>query len=141
MSDNNTLKGLFPKWGISFEKIRELFNFPDDKYEKIISVCMVLAVIAVFNPIMIAAYTIIHGSVLSLAFLILMVALAIFSVIRKNFSLIIIGIILLLKLLLFREAMSDALIACAIMLFIYLLVGFKANKSDRSLDEEHKKQR
>jgi len=113
---------LFPRKSIAIEKIRELFAFPVDKYDKIISVCMVLAVAAVFNPIMVAGITIARNSAVGLVFVLALIAMFIFSLIIKRFSFIGMGIIAVLKLYPFSEAMSDVLFAAAMLMFVYFLV-------------------
>ena len=119
---NKAFLALFEGKCISANKIRELYHFPDYKHDKIIAVCMVLIVIAVFNPLMMLAFFITTANLFKLAFLLLLIVFGVLSVLRKKFSLIILGIIATLKLFPFHEAMSDTFIALAIVTFVYLLV-------------------
>jgi hypothetical protein len=119
---NEDFLALFSEKCITTEKIRELYQFPDYKYDKVIAVCMAVMVAAVFNPIMMIAFFIITSRLFYLAFLLSLIGVGIIFLLRKKFPLIVLGVIAALKLFPFREATSDTFIALAAVSIVYLLV-------------------
>ena len=117
----NSYWELFPDKGISTQTIHGLFIYPVNKHEKFISVCMALTIAAVYNPLFIGGYIFVNGNWLNLIFLILMFVLLIYSFIKKSFSFIGMGAVSAAKIYPFTEAVSDTLVATALMLLIYLI--------------------
>lgn len=123
----NRFKELFPGKYICVNKIKEMFTAAEDRYVKAMSICMILTVAAVFNPVMITVFIFINGSISNLILLLLMIALFVYSFIMKKFSFIGLGAVSLAKLYPFSEAMSDTFIAAAMFFLLYLIFRIKRN--------------
>jgi hypothetical protein len=133
---------LFPEKNITCDKIRELFYFGDDNYEKAMGVCMLLTLVAVFNPIFLimGAFTgtvlggTRFGALIYLAFMFMLIMLFIISYcsigsfIEKKFWLPAMGIVSALKLFPFSVARGDTILAVAMLLMIYLLFRMKRDR-------------
>ena len=133
-NDKNKFWGFFPGKSVSTVQIKDLFTGAEDKYEKAVSVCMVLMIAAVFNPVMIAGFVFVHGGFANLILLLLMVVLFIYSLIKKKFSFLGMCTVAVAKLYPFKEAMSDTFVAAAMMILIYLLFRMKCNHDNKTPD-------
>jgi hypothetical protein len=103
--EDKTFWGLFPNKSIDMEIVSELFKYADNIYEKIIAICMVLTVLAVFNPVMLAGYAYANNDVFHMAFVFALVIFfaACILVGKKSFWIPGMVIIILLKLFPFTQ--------------------------------------
>ncbi|MCL1832121.1 MAG: hypothetical protein FWG45_04320 [Oscillospiraceae bacterium] len=135
-----TFKSLFPGACISWEVIRESVSHGDNVFEKIMGVCMFLAVAAALNPLTLGAVMLMKTDVMNMqrnagyfAFFIGIILFSLISVIavNKSFSLIPIGIITVLKIYPFTHAAADSFMIILMMILTYIFYQFsKRAKED-----------
>jgi hypothetical protein len=135
VTESNTFRDVFPKGCITWEKIAEMFSYPQDRYDKIMSVCMFLALAAALNPMMTMFVAWSHSNVevrvMRFAFALGILGFFLISLIaaNKSFSLIVIGIITVLKFYPFSESAADAFFTVVFM--GVALTAFKLQQDNR----------
>jgi hypothetical protein len=124
------LRDYFPDMSVDGEVIRNLFWEGEDIYEKIMSICMFIAVGAVFNPVLTLGFAFLNADFIRVGFGLFLVGFFLFSLlaVRKSFHLIGMGIIACAKLIYFREGIGDVSLATAMMMTIYLMYNMKKRK-------------
>jgi len=130
-SDYSDFKSLFPRWSIDGEVARSLIRFPDSWHERVMGVCMVLMVMAAFSPVMSIAMYVADFSLPHLSFVFGLGAFFILSVFvgKMSFWFPLMGVIVLLKAVAFRESAADSCIFLALFLTIYLMHRIKSQES------------
>jgi len=123
-------RGYFPNMSIRGSKIHELFFYPDDKYEKIMGLCLYLTVAAVFNPFLLMIFYYINRDFSRLAFVFFLLTFFFCSVmtVKKSFWIPGMMIVVLLKAFYFWDGTIDALFAAVMFSTAYLMFCFKKSK-------------
>jgi hypothetical protein len=131
---DDSFKGLFPGMAVSADKIKELFSYAEDKYEKIMGLSIFLSVAAIFNPLMTILWAFSHPDVavrvrrfcfLGAAVIFLLISLLAWN---KTFPIAGLVVIAVLKLYPFSESASDSFSAVAFMFLAYLMFRVKKRR-------------
>ncbi|MCL1831299.1 MAG: hypothetical protein FWG45_00135 [Oscillospiraceae bacterium] len=126
-------KDLFPERSIHGEIIHNFLFSPDDIYERIMGVCMLLTLLAAFNPVLIGinavAYGIENVDFLRIAFLLALAGGFLFCTmwIKRSYPVYFLLPITILKMF-FREGVGDIFLALAFMATVYLMFRVKERK-------------
>jgi hypothetical protein len=127
---------LFPKMSADWSVIKNFIRFPDDLYERVIGICMLIMVAAACSPILSIAYAMFATEASEafgtyyLYFSFGLTIFFLFSVLvgKMSFWLPMVAIIVLLKFLVFDVSRTDAYMASAMFLTIYLMYRKKREK-------------
>jgi hypothetical protein len=124
------LRDLFPMGCIDGGVIRNLLWEAEDIYEKVMGICMVITVAAIFNPVLSLGFAFASGDGVRGGFGLFLVAFFLFCIlaVKKVFPLIGMGIIAFAKGIYFHEGQGDLLLAAAMLTTIYLMFSMKKRK-------------
>jgi len=131
--------GYFPRSSISLNVIKDLIKFPQDRFEKLMGICMILVLAATFNPIIVGIYAFDMEDPYRYFFLAFMILFFAVSVIFSNKSIWLPGIVLFAaaKAVPFSESRADTLLAAAFMTMIILLYRMKKTKDSENTELDY----
>jgi hypothetical protein len=126
-----TFASIFPNKSVDWENIRNFILSPEDVFERVMGIAMLVGIVAMFNPIFHFGMAYASNNFLSGAFALFIIGCLLVCILfmKVSFPFVIIAVLVPGKLF-FIEGRGDFFIACAMALTVYLMFRIRKRREE-----------